>query len=76
MSELTSEEKKKIYEEEKVRLEAQEKVKKESEAKKTKTGCLGVIGLLVLITVVMWICGVFETEKVPPGPDAIAKVVD
>lgn len=68
MSELTSEEKKKIYEEEKVRLEAQEKVKKESQAKKTKTGCLGVIGLLVLIAVVMWICGVFETEKKPEAP--------
>lgn len=68
MSELSPEEKKRIYEEEKTRLEAQEKLKKESEKKKTQTGCLGLIGLLIVIAVVMWICGVFETEKKPQAP--------
>jgi len=68
MTELTPEEKKKIYGEEKARVEAQEKIKKESEAKKTNTGCLGIIGLVALVAVVMWICGVFKTEKKPETP--------
>lgn len=68
MTELTPEEKQKIYNEEKTRLEAQEKVKKEADAKKTKSGCIGLIVLLVFITAVMWICGVFETDNKPQAP--------
>jgi len=63
MTELTDEEKKKIYNEEKARLEVKEKVEKESKAKDTKTGCIGIIGLLVVIAIVMAICGVFDTGK-------------
>jgi len=68
MSELSPEEKKKIYEEEKARLIAQEKIKKESEEKKKKEGCLGLIGLIIFIIIVMWVCGVFKTEKKQATP--------
>jgi hypothetical protein len=68
MAELTPEEKEKIYAEEKARLEAQEKVKKEADAKKSKTGCIGIIALLVFIAVVMWICGFFESDTKSPTP--------
>ena len=62
MAELTPEEKEKIYAEEKARLEAQEKVKKEADTKKSQTGCIGLIVLLIFIAVVMWICGFFESD--------------
>jgi len=68
MTELTPEKKKKIYEEEKARVKAQEKIKKEEETKKTKTGCLGLIGVIVFIAIAMWICGVFETKEQPETP--------
>lgn len=71
MTELSPEEKQRIYDEEKTRLEAQEKIKKESEAKKTKTGCLGLIGLIVFIVVMMWVCGVFTTEKESTTPPEV-----
>jgi hypothetical protein len=67
MTELSSEEKKKIYEEEKTRLEAQENLKKEAAAKKNKDagiGCLVIVGIIGIL----WISGVFNSKKVSaPG---------
>lgn len=60
MTELTEEEKRKIYEEEKARLEAQEKLKKAAAAKKNKNagmGCLVLIGLIVILALL----GVFNS---------------
>lgn len=61
--ELSSEEKKKIYEEEKVRLGAQEKVKKEAEHKKIKQGCLGCLGFLALIFIIVLIGNLRSCSK-------------
>lgn len=55
--ELTDEEKMKIYEEEKARIEAREKAKKDIKAKKQTRGCLGCLGVVVLLVVVGSIVG-------------------
>lgn len=71
MSELTPEEKKKIYEEEKARIEAQEKItkdKQEAASKKSNTGCLGIIGAVAIVVIIMWIGGVFKSEKKSTTP--------
>lgn len=60
MSELSPEEKRKIYEEEKARLEAQEKLKTEAQAKKNKNaglGCLAIIGIVAIIWIISNISG-------------------
>jgi len=62
MTELTPEEKRRIYDEEKARLEAQEKLKKEVDQKKsqkTAVGCLVVIGIIVAL----WLIGKLSSNK-------------
>jgi len=63
MTELTPEEKKKIYEEEKVRLEAQEKIQKEKAEKSKQSNWVGIVVLLIFIVVVMYLCGFFNTGE-------------
>jgi hypothetical protein len=62
VTELTSEEKKKIYEEEKMRLEAQEKLKKETQDKKSKQTGIGCLVIIAVIAVI-WIIGEFSGSK-------------
>lgn len=55
MTELSSEEKSRIYQEEKARIEAQEKAKAEITAETTKKGCIGcfvLIGIIVLLSMI------------------------
>ena len=72
MSELTPEEKKKIFEEEKERIEAQEKIKKQVGKKKTKEatiGCLAIIIIVVSIVIITSLKQPSEQEsKAPPEP--------
>lgn len=74
MSELTPEERQKIFEEEKARKEAQDKLEAEAKAKDTKQkgiGCLVLIVLLVIIGV--WIGSCDGGDQEPrPEHDAIA----
>jgi hypothetical protein len=51
MTELTPEEKRKIYEEEKFRLGVQEKLKKKKGAKNKQIGCLILIILVVIVVI-------------------------
>jgi hypothetical protein len=69
MSELSPEERERIFEEEKVKKEAQAKLKQEDAKKMGKgcgIGCLGFIGLIVLVYVI----GSFSDSErsTPPGP--------
>lgn len=57
MSELTPEEKKRIYEEEKERMKAQEKIKK-----KTKPATWGCLTIIIVIAIV-WLGGVFSPSR-------------
>lgn len=66
--ELSPEEKKRIYEEEKVRIEAQEKAKKEAKAKKTRQGCLGCLGLVVVIFILASVGGLFRSGQQDSKP--------
>ncbi len=72
MSELTPEEKKKIFEEEKARIEAQEKIKKRIDKKKTKPatiGCSVLIILVALVAIINLLKPPSEQEsKAPPEP--------
>jgi|GEM_PF-4155904 len=52
MSELSPEEKKKIYEEEKLRVEARAKAEDEAKSEKTKKGCLGCLAAVVIIAII------------------------
>jgi len=76
MSELSPEEKKKIFEEEKTRIEAQERVRKQIDKKKTKPatiGCLALIILIVLVVIINSLKPPSEQEpKAPPKPLYIA----
>jgi len=57
MSELTPEEKRRIYEEEKERMKAQEKIKK-----KTKLATWGCLTIIIVIAIV-WLAGVFSPSR-------------
>jgi len=66
MSELTPEEKRKIYEEEKARLEAQAQIKKKMEKRKTKPATWGC--LILIIFGIIWIIAVFSPSKKSESP--------
>jgi hypothetical protein len=70
MPSLTPEEKNKIYEEEKERLDAQEIIKKDKKNKQTGIGCLAII----IIALVIWVSGLFKSEKKPSALSAPAFV--
>ena len=72
MSELTPEEKKKIFEEEKERLEAQEKIKKQVGKKKTKEATIGCLAIIIIVASIVIITSLKQPSeqesKAPPEP--------
>lgn len=72
MTELTNEEKKKIYEEEKTRIEVQEKLKKEAAKKKNKNAGIGCLSLIIIVAILA-ISGVFKSNKNSQTPAPAAK---
>ncbi|MEO0082775.1 MAG: hypothetical protein ABIK33_00095 [candidate division WOR-3 bacterium] len=61
--ELTSEEKKKIYDEEKTRFEIQKKLKEQDEAKKTQNALIGCVSLIIIAIIIVFVSGMFKSDK-------------
>lgn len=72
-TELTSEEKKKIYDEEKTRFEIQKKLKEQDEAKKTQNALLGCVSLIVIAIIIVFVSGLFNSDKKTDKPPYIPK---
>jgi hypothetical protein len=78
MSNLTREERKRIYEEEKVRLEAQQKLKRANKSKQQGMGCL----LIIILIGVIWIsdqvssCGSSKPSAPAKSEIAAAKTTE
>lgn len=69
MTELTPEERQRIFEEEKARKEAQEELKLEEQAKNGKTigiGCLGLIAIIIILSLLLSMCGSKDAAEKPP----------
>lgn len=69
MTDLTPEEKQRIYQEEKTRLEAQKQIKEAEDRKITKIGCLAI--LIIFAVVGLWVTLSGGSSSKPKSPDGL-----
>lgn len=73
MTELTTEERQRIYEEEKARLEAKERIVAEKKKGDAKSGAIGCVVILVLVGIIATLCssGESDTKRDPTDRDTV-----